>query len=151
MDTAPKSVFSVGPQACRSATPRHRVADEQMRNTESKTIDLRAQLSKALQAGRFTQALDLYELIEKRKPDEPRWAHRKGDLLRRMGRGPDAVIAYERAVHLYSAKGFDARATATAKLVLTLDPNRGEVLEWANSAAARGFEQQSGNAIPLTY
>ena len=60
MDTASKSVFSVGPQACRSATPRHRVADEQMRNTESKTIDLRAQLSKALQAGRFTQALDLY-------------------------------------------------------------------------------------------
>jgi hypothetical protein len=42
-----------------------------MRNTESKTIDLRDQLSKALQAGRFTQALDLYELIEKRKPDEP--------------------------------------------------------------------------------
>jgi hypothetical protein len=68
-----------------------------------------------------------------------------------MGRGPDAVIAYERAVHLYSAKGFDARATATAKLVLRLDPNRGEVLEWANSVAARGFEQQSGNAIPLTY
>ena len=138
MDTAPKSVFSIGPQ-------------EQMRNTESKTIDLRDQLSKALQAGRFTQALDLYELIEKRKPDEPRWAHRKGDLLRRMGREPDAVIAYERAVHLYSAKGFDARATATAKLVLRLDPNRGEVLEWANSVAARGFEQQSGNAIPLTY
>ena len=77
-----------------------------MRNAESKTIDLRAQLSKALQAGWFTQALDLYELIEKRKPDEPRWAHRKGDLLRRMGRQPDAVIAYERAVHLYSAKGF---------------------------------------------
>jgi tetratricopeptide (TPR) repeat protein len=122
-----------------------------MRNTESKTIDLRAQLSKALQAGRFTQALDLYELIEKRKPDEPRWAHRKGDLLRRMGREPDAVIAYERAVHLYSAKGFDARATATAKLVLTLDPNKVEVLEWADSAAARRFEQQSRNAIQLTY
>jgi tetratricopeptide (TPR) repeat protein len=118
-----------------------------MRNTESKTIDLRAQLSKALQAGRFTQALDLYELIEKRKPDEPRWAHRKGDLLRRMGREPDAVIAYERAVHLYSAKGFDARATATAKLVLTLDPNKVEVLEWADSTAARSFEEQSGNAI----
>jgi tetratricopeptide (TPR) repeat protein len=151
MDTAPKSVSSIRPQACRSATLRQRVADEQMRNTESKTIDLRAQLSKALQAGRFTQALDLYELIERRKPDEPRWAHRKGDLLRRMGRQPDALIAYERAVHLYSAKGFDARATATAKLMLALDPNKGEVLEWADSAAARRFEQQSRNAIQLTY
>jgi tetratricopeptide (TPR) repeat protein len=151
MDNAPKSVSSIRPQACRSATLRQRVADEQMRRTESKTIDLRAELSKALQAGRFTQALDLYELIEKRKPDEPRWAHRKGDLLRRMGRQPDALIAYERAVHLYSAKGFDARATATAKLVLALDPNKGEVLEWADSVAARRFEQQSRNAIQLTY
>ena len=127
------------------------VPDARVRRRESTTTDLRSELSKALQAGRFTQALDLYELIEKRKPDEPRWAHRKGDLLRRMGRDPDAVIAYERAVHLYSAKGFDARATATAKLVLTLDPNKGDVLEWANSAATRDFEQQSGNAIPLTY
>lgn len=122
-----------------------------MRNSDSKTIDLRAQLGKALQATRFTQALDLYELIEKRKPDEPRWAHRKGDLLRRMGRGADAVIAYERAVHLYSARGFDARATATAKLVLAIDPSKGEVLGWAGSEAARRFEQQSRNAIQLTY
>jgi hypothetical protein len=64
-----------------------------------------------------------------------------------MGREPDAVIAYERAVHLYSAKGFDARATATAKLVLTLDTNKVEVLEWAESTAACSFEEQSGNAI----
>jgi len=122
-----------------------------MRNRDSKTLDLRAQLSKALRAGRFTQALDLYELIERRKPDEPRWAHRKGDLLRRMGRESDAAIAYERAVHLYSARGFDARATATAKLVLAIDPNKREVLEWADSEAARRFERQSRNAILLAH
>ncbi|MBW1907229.1 MAG: hypothetical protein JRJ24_18410 [Deltaproteobacteria bacterium] len=68
-----------------------------------------------------------------------------------MGRQRDALIAYERAVHLYSAQGFDARATATAKLVLALDPNKGEVLEWADSVAARRFEQQSRNAIQLAY
>jgi len=118
-----------------------------MRNTESKTIDLRAQLSKALQAGRFTQALDLYELIEKRKPDEPRWAHRKGDLLRRLGRNAEAVLAYERAVQLYSAKGFEARAVATAKLLLAIDPSKAAVLERVDSKAARGFdEQKSRNA-----
>ena len=124
MDTAPKSVFSIGPQA-------------QMRNTESKTIDLRDQLSKALQAGRFTQALDLYELNEKRKPDEPRWSHRKGDLLRRIGREADALRAYERAAHLYSARGFDARAAATAKLMLAIDLSKGDVLERVNRVAER--------------
>jgi len=125
--------------------------DKPMRKCDSNTTDLRALLSKALQTGRFAEALDLYELIEKRKPDEPRWAHRKGDLLRRMGREADAVHAYERAVHLYSAKGFDACAAATARLVLAIDPRKGEVLEWADSEAARRFERQSRNAILLSY
>lgn len=111
------------------------VPGRQMRKCDSKTTDLHAELINALQSKRFAQALDLYELIEKRKPDEPRWAHRKGDLLRRLGRDAAAVVAYERAVHLYSARGFDARATATAKLVLAIDPSRGEVLDWADAEA----------------
>jgi tetratricopeptide (TPR) repeat protein len=122
-----------------------------MRRNDSQTSDLRAELSRALKADRFDQALDLYELIEKRKPDEPRWAHRKGDLLRRMGRNVEAVIAYERAVHLYSEKGFDARASATARLLLAIDPSKREVLDWADSEAARRCERQSRNAFELNY
>ena len=127
------------------------VSDKRMRRNDSQTSDLRAELSRALKADRFDQALDLYELIEKRKPDEPRWAHRKGDLLRRMGRNPEAVIAYERAVHLYSEKGFDARASATARLLLAIDPSKREVLDWADSEAARRCERQSRNAFELNY
>ena len=40
----------------------------------------------------MVEALEIYELVEKRKPDEPRWSHRKGDLLRRIGREADAVV-----------------------------------------------------------
>jgi len=122
-----------------------------MRRRASKTTDLRAELSKALRTGRFAQALDLYELIEKRKPAEPRWAHRKGDLLCRMGREAEGVLAYERAVRLYSAMGFDARAGATAKLLLTIDPSKGAVLEWADSQAAHRLQRQSRNPIQLRY
>lgn len=107
-----------------------------MRKCDSKTTDLRVELNKALRTGRFAHALDLYELIEKRKPAEPRWAHRKGDLLRRLGREDDAVLAYERAVHLYSAKGFDARAAATARLLLAIDSSRGDVLDFTRASAA---------------
>lgn len=127
------------------------VADKQMRRCDSQTTELSTELSRALKAERFDQALDLYELIEKRKPDEARWAHRKGDLLRRMGRGPEAVIAYERAVHLYSEKGFDARASATARLLLAIDPSRREVLDWADSQAASRVKRQSRNAFRLNY
>jgi Flp pilus assembly protein TadD len=109
-------------------------------------MDLRAQLSQALEAGQMEQALELYELIEKQKPDEPRWSHRKGDLLRRMGRQADAVRAYERAVELYSAKGFEARAIATAKVMLAIDPNRGEVVEPVEPEAAQRFQQQRRGA-----
>jgi len=127
------------------------VPDKRARRNESKTTDLCAELNRALKAERFDHAIDIYELIEKRKPDEPRWAHRKGDLLRRMGRRADAVIAYERAVHLYSEKGFDARAFATARLLLAIDPSRREVLDWAESQAARRCELQSRNAFQLNY
>ncbi|MDH3655349.1 MAG: hypothetical protein OEN21_13840 [Myxococcales bacterium] len=127
------------------------VPDKRMRRNESKTTDLCAELNRALKAERFDQAIDIYELIETRKPDEPRWAHRKGDLLRRIGRDAEAVIAYEHAVHLYSEKGFDARASATARLLLAIDPSKRDVLDWADAQAARRRERHSRNAFHLNY
>ena len=127
------------------------VPDKRMRRNESKTTDLCAELNRALKAERFDQAIDLYELIEKRKPDEPRWAHRKGDLLRRIGRDAEAVIAYEHAVHLYSDKGFDARAAATARFLVAIDPSKHEVLDWVDSQAARRSERQSRSRFQLNY
>ena len=113
----------------------------------SKTINLRTQLGRALNAGRLNEALDLYELIEKQRPDEPRWSHRRGDLLQRMGRKADAVLAYERAVDLYAAKGFVARAAAMAKLILAIDPSKGEVLERVDPRAARRLHRENRAVI----
>lgn len=118
------------------------ITDKTSRRRDSTTVDLRAELSKALEHRRMSEALDIYELIEKRKPDEPRWSHRKGDLLLRIGREADALRAYERAAHLYSAQGFDARAIATAKLVLAIDPSEGAVLEQVNLVAERRLRRQ---------
>ena len=122
-----------------------------MSKRQSKITDLRDLLSKALQSERFNQALQLYKRIEIRKPDEPRWAHRKGDLLRRMGRDAEAVIAYERAAHLYSAKGFDAPAAALAKLVMSIDPGRGDVLEWVDTEAERRSERDRRRPVQFAH
>lgn len=108
-----------------------------MLRRRSRTIDLRSKLANALNAKRFDRALELYQLIEKRDPSEPRWPHRKGDLLKRMGRTADAVLAYERSVELYAAKGFVARAAAMAKLVVAIDPSKVQVLERVDPASAR--------------
>ena len=95
-----------------------------MRRRNTITHDLRDELSTALRAERFSDALALYELIEKRKPDEPRWPRRRADLLNRMGREDAAVAAYERAIELDAAKGFIERAIATAKVMLSIDPTK---------------------------
>jgi CRP-like cAMP-binding protein len=113
----------------------------------SKRTNLRAELSKALKAERLHEALDLYELIEKQQANEPRWSHRRGDLLQRMGRKADAVLAYERAVDLYAAKGFVARAAAMAKVILAIDPSKGEVLERVDPVAARRLHRQTRRVI----
>ena len=107
-----------------------------MLRRNSKTTDLGAELSKALQSGRLSDALELYQLIERQKPEEPRWSHRKADLLLRMGREADAVRSYERAVYLYAAKGFKARAVATARMLLSIDPSKGQVLARVDAEAA---------------
>ena len=105
------------------------IPDKSRRRRESTTTDLRAELHKALQTGRLRDALSVCELIEKRKPDEPRWARRKAELLHRMGRHADAVAAYQRAIDLYTAKGFEARAVATAKVMLSIQPSKEEARE----------------------
>jgi CRP-like cAMP-binding protein len=113
----------------------------------SKSSNLRTRLGRALKAERLNEALDLYELVEKQTPNEPRWAHRRGDLLQRMGRKADAVLAYERAVDLYAAKGFVARAAAMAKLILAIDPSKGEVLERVDPTAARRLHRENRAVI----
>jgi len=113
----------------------------------SKTTNLRSRLGKALKAERLDEALGIYELIEKQAPEEPRWSHRRGDLLQRMGRKADAVIAYERAVDLYAAKGFVARAAAMAKLIIAMDPSKGDVLERVDPNAARRLHRQNRAVI----
>lgn len=113
-----------------------------------KTPSLKARLAKALQTERLDEALGLYEAIEKQSPEEPRWAHRRGDLLQRMDRKADAVLAYERAVDLYAAQGFVARAAAMAKLILAMDPSKGEaVLERVDPHAARRLHRTHRSVI----
>jgi tetratricopeptide (TPR) repeat protein len=123
--------------------------DKTSRRRQSTTMDLRAELNRAIEHGRMIDALEIYELVEQRKPDEPRWPHRKGDLLYRMGRERDALRAYGRATHLYSARGFDARAAATARLMLEIDPSRGDVLERANRVAEGRLRKRRRVEIPF--
>ena len=118
---------------------------------------VRDQLQRALERGRHSEALGLYEILEQIEPEEPRWPHRKGDLLKRLGRLDPAVESFIRAVDLYAQQGFVARAAAMAKVVVGIDPNRDDVLARVNADAARELHRSarthirriSQDALPL--
>lgn len=81
------------------------------------------------------------------EPDEPRWPHRKGDLLQRLDRPVSAVKAYEQAVDLYVQRGFVARAAAMAKVIVGIAPDRADVLERVNFDAARKLHRATRSSV----
>jgi len=100
---------------------------------------LRKVLDEAVRKDKVEAAIKTYSELELHEPKSSRWPHKRGDLLRRVGRVAEAVGAYDRAVACYTAEGFVARAVAMAKTVIVLDPTRIDVLERVDPAAARAF------------
>lgn len=115
----------------------------------SSSQKLRNKLNQALRKERLGEALVHYTALEAVEPDEPRWPHRKGDLLKRLGRRQEAVEAYERAVDLYAQHGFVARAAAMAKVVMGIAPERVGVLDRVSTDAARRL-YRSARPVSIT-
>ncbi len=113
----------------------------------SRSRVIKDRLQQALRRERLADALVHYESLESLEPNEPRWPHRKGDLLKRLGRVEEALDAYERAVDLYGQLGFVARAAAMAKVVMAIDPDRAEVLERVTIEEARRIHRQARSVV----
>ncbi len=113
----------------------------------SQSRKLREKLHAALRRERLAEALRQYEALEQVEPEEARWPHRKGDLLKRLGRPNEAVEAYEQAIDLYAQQGFVARAAAMAKVVMGIAPHRVDVLSRVSPHAARKLHRSSRSAI----
>lgn len=109
----------------------------------------REQLNRALRKHRLPAALSHYQALESLEPDEPRWPHRRGELLERMGERGPALVALERAVTLYAERGFLARAVAMAKLIVGLEPDRTDILERIDPESARVLQRRRRRAALL--
>jgi CRP-like cAMP-binding protein len=104
---------------------------------------VRAKLEQALAANRDDEAIALLEELSAAEPSNARWPHKHGDLMRKQRRLDDAVDSYATAVDLYAAAGYQSRAAAMAKTVLSLDPKRIDVLERVDPIAAQQLRRQS--------
>jgi len=110
---------------------------------------VRDKLNRALRKDKRDQALELYGELMALEPKEPRWPHRKGDLLHRLERDQKAIACYELAIDLYAALGFVARAVAMAKVVLGIDPSRMEVLQRVDPEEALRVQRRTGRSAPV--
>ena len=115
--------------------------------SSSRSRNIRDKLQKALIRERFAEALMHYSALERVEPSEPRWPHRRGDLLKRLGRKQEAIGSYERAVDLYAQQGFVARAAAMAKVVIAMEPERIDVLERVSPEAARRLHRSARSSF----
>jgi CRP-like cAMP-binding protein len=107
------------------------------RENDKRLRTLRDKLEKA-QAQRNDELCEvILEEMETLEPDSSRWPHRRGDVLRKLGRVPDALKCYERAVALYAQSGFLPRAIAMAKVMVEIDPASIAVLQKIDASAAR--------------
>ncbi len=109
---------------------------------DKQTRKLREKLEKLLETNKNEPAVELLAQLMELEPKNVRWAHKRGDLLRKLGKNMDAVTCYEAAVDIYADQGFIARAVAMAKTVLNLDPSRIDILERVDPNAAQQLHRQ---------
>jgi len=84
----------------------------------------RAKLIKALEENRELEAIELLAELRRQEPDNARWPHKQGELLKQLGHTAQAAQVFEKAVALYAKQGFIARAVAMPKTVVEIDPSR---------------------------
>jgi len=90
---------------------------------------LRDALERAVEKHNRAAAADALRELTTLEADQPRWPHRLGETLSRLGRAREAEQAYVQAARGYAAQGFLARAIAVAKLAVDLNPARVDLLE----------------------
>jgi hypothetical protein len=74
--------------------------------------ELRVRLEKLTAASSRRAALEVLAQLETLDPDEPRWPHKRGDVLLTLGQPAQAAEAYHAAADRYAAQGFPPRAAA---------------------------------------
>jgi predicted Zn-dependent protease len=87
--------------------------------------DLRDALQIAMNERRYGDALNHILGLVALEPNDPRWPHKYGDVLRSLRRNNEAAAAYRRAARRYEAAGFPVRATAMMRLAGELEGDSG--------------------------
>jgi predicted RNA polymerase sigma factor len=81
---------------------------------------LRESFTRSVAQRQLEHAFRLATQLEALEPAEPRWPHKRGDLLRNFGKPNEAAQAYRRAATLYEEQSLAARGKAMRTLARKL-------------------------------
>lgn len=84
---------------------------------------LKDEAAKLVQKGRLDKALEAYDEILKEDAGDVTAHLKRGDILRKLERPPEAIDAYTRVAETYAADGLLLKAIAACKLILEIDTN----------------------------
>jgi tetratricopeptide (TPR) repeat protein len=103
---------------------------------------------KYAQKGAKDKALKEYQKLVKLDPKDAKLRLEIGDSFRRWGQVEEAIDTYQKVADQYMREGFDARAVAVFKQLLTLDPNRHAAYEpLADLYERMGLTSEAINAL----
>jgi CRP-like cAMP-binding protein len=103
---------------------------------------LRRLLDDATKRGDAKEVLAALEALARIEPAEPRWPHRLGDMLLKLGRRAEAERAWVTAVQLLQKQGLLTRAVALARQLTELNPDR-DVIRSIDQEAARALRAKA--------
>jgi cAMP-dependent protein kinase regulator len=84
---------------------------------------LKDEAAKLVQKGRLDKALETYDEILREDAGDVTAHLKRGDILRKLERPPEAIEAYTRVAETYAADGLLLKAIAACKLILEIDTN----------------------------
>ncbi|MFC1610782.1 cyclic nucleotide-binding domain-containing protein, partial [Myxococcota bacterium] len=106
---------------------------------------LKDEAAKLVQKGKLDKALKSYETILEQDPEDLTAQLRRGDILRRMDRKPEAIDAYTKVAQMYGADGLLLKAIAACKLILEIDSEHTET----QKMLADLYAKKTGRAAAL--
>lgn len=88
---------------------------------------LRRSAERNMGGGRYGAAAGDLLRLARMEPKNPRWPHKLGEVYRRMGNQPRALLFMGQAMELYEVQGFWRKALAVGGMALQLDQGNAEV------------------------
>lgn len=110
--------------------------------------ELKNDAATALRKGKFKEALQHYEQLERLEPKDASWPQKRAEVYAKLGDKDKELAALMSAAEIYSQGGFLLKAIAVCKRILVLNPEHSETQQ--KLAALHATHRNETSQSPFT-